>query len=125
MKTYGERWRRLAWMAAVLATAVFAQTAPGPQDDTFLVTGQVVDAQGRPVAGAVVERYQYSAPQPWPLREQEQWQRVITDTNGAFELRASRVPQVLVARWFLEHVTQPRDDGTFRLDGVAAGGYHL
>ena len=70
--------------------------------NTFRLAGIAVDTAGKPVAGAVVECYQYgdgSAPgfAPFVDTDMEVKQRTITGPDGAFELRASP-STVLVAR---------------------------
>jgi len=80
----------LVWLGAAAAFTVH----PG----TFPLAGKVVDAEGRPVAGAVVECYEYGRGLPFPSAEMEMRQRTTTDTNGAFELRGVRARVVLLAR---------------------------
>jgi protocatechuate 3,4-dioxygenase beta subunit len=63
----------------------------------FPLTGKVLDAEGRPVAGAVIERHEYSR-LPSASGEMEMRQRTTTDANGAFELGATRTYTVLLAR---------------------------
>jgi hypothetical protein len=54
---------------------------------TLRIAGTVVDADGKPAAGAVVECYQQGKG-VWPDRgELEVKQHVTTEANGAFEFR--------------------------------------
>ena len=66
-----------------------AQTATNAAK-TFRCAGTVVDADGKPVAGAVVECYQYgSGGRPFSAPDMEAKQRVTTGTDGAFALQIS------------------------------------
>lgn len=66
---------------------------------TFRCAGTVVDADGKPVPGAVVECYQNGGSSvPFAGTDLEVKQRVTTGTNGAFELRVSAVTTTLIGR---------------------------
>jgi protocatechuate 3,4-dioxygenase beta subunit len=66
---------------------------------TFRIAGTAVDADGKPVAGAVVECYQNSGTLvPFTRADMEVNQRVTTGTNGSFEVRVSPALVVLVGR---------------------------
>jgi Carboxypeptidase regulatory-like domain len=66
---------------------------------TFRCAGIVVDADGKPVAGAVVECFPYAGGgRPFGAANMEAKQRVTTGTNGAFELPLSPGSTVLLAR---------------------------
>ena len=80
----------LAWLGA--ATAFTAQS------ETFPLTGKVVDAEARPVAGAVVERCEYAETLSGESWEMESRERTTTDATGTFELRATRTMMLLLAR---------------------------
>ena len=54
-------------------------------NDTAPFSGTVVDAQGRPVAGATVEDYQYASRTGSGPVEMEVEQHATTDDRGAFE----------------------------------------
>src|SRR5512140_2808605 len=59
---------------------------------TFRLAGTVVDAEGKPVAGAVVECYQWDNPRaPLGGAETEAKERITTDATGAFDFRLSSV----------------------------------
>ena len=66
---------------------------------TFRLAGTVVDADGKPVAGAVVECYQYD--NAWwqaANADLEPKERLTTDASGAFSFRVLPVSVVLLAR---------------------------
>lgn len=66
---------------------------------TFRCAGTVVDADGKPVAGAVVQCYQYgSGGAPFVGNEWEVKQQLTTGTDGAFEFQVSAVTTVLLGR---------------------------
>ena len=66
---------------------------------TFRIAGITVDADGKPVVGAVVECYQIgSAGTPFAANEMEVKHRLTTGTNGAFELQVSPVTTILLGR---------------------------
>jgi protocatechuate 3,4-dioxygenase beta subunit len=66
---------------------------------TFRIAGTVVDADGKPVAGAVVECYQYGGGGfPSAGAELEVKQHLTTGTNGAYEFQVSPVTTVLLGR---------------------------
>jgi len=78
----------------------------GPEDQastnatgTFRCAGTVVDADGKPVVGAVVECYRYGGG-AWSFGwgDMEAKQSVTTGTNGAFELLVSPGYTILLAR---------------------------
>jgi protocatechuate 3,4-dioxygenase beta subunit len=81
-------------LAAGLAVNAHAATN-APQ--TFRVAGTVVDAAGKPVAGATVGYWRYEGRPPLPngleLKEQ-----ITTSTNGAFEFQVSRAVALMLAR---------------------------
>src|SRR4051794_31818972 len=83
-----------------LTIGASAQTnAPG----SVRVNGKTVDAQGKAIAGVVVENYAYYQSRLNRF-ELEPRQRTTSDTNGSFELQISRAsafpqaPAFLVAR---------------------------
>jgi len=78
-----------------VALGVSAQTGAR---GTFALKGKVVDTDGRPVEGATVERFQFGKPDSLTPHELEVRQKATTDTNGSFELRASRTYVLLLAR---------------------------
>jgi hypothetical protein len=83
----------LPWLVGLgMAAACFAHAA------TFSLTGKVVDSTGQPVAGAVVELYEYD--QSLAVRSDGMIlrERATSDASGAFELQVNRVPTVLLAR---------------------------
>jgi hypothetical protein len=80
----------LVWLGAA---ATFT-THPG----TFPLTGNVVDADGRPVAGAVVERCEAGEGLTGCWWEMESRERTTTDVAGAFQLRATRTCVTLLVR---------------------------
>ncbi|MBI5384335.1 MAG: carboxypeptidase regulatory-like domain-containing protein [Verrucomicrobia bacterium] len=85
-------------MAAALAVSALAAT---DTTGTFPLKGKVVDGLGKPVAGAVVERYQYDRSQPQGPTEMKMQQSATTDADGNFELlaaRTSRTSTLLLAR---------------------------
>ncbi len=66
---------------------------------TFRVAGTAIDADGKPVADAVVECYQQQIPRgTFGTAEMEVKQRVTTAANGAFEFQVSPGVAVLLAR---------------------------
>jgi len=75
-----------------------AQTATNAVK-SFRLAGTVVDADGKSVAGAVVECYQQSASR-WPFggADMEVKQLTTTGAKGAFEFRVSPASTVLLAR---------------------------
>jgi len=83
-------------LALALPLALGAAETNAPK--TFRCAGTVVDAEGRPVAGAVIESYQYGARGPFVLDELELKHRVTAATNGAFDLQLTRASTVLLAR---------------------------
>jgi uncharacterized GH25 family protein len=106
------------WLGAVVALGSFADAggaerlqsivrrvsaAEAPTSanstNTFRLAGTVVDAEGNPVAGALVECYQSDNMRP-PLSgaETEAKERVTTDATGAFDFRLPSVSTVLFAR---------------------------
>ena len=66
---------------------------------TFRLAGAVVDAEGKPVAGAVVACYQFDS-RRWAFGgdEMELKQRVTTDASGAFDFRVPPQMTVVLAR---------------------------
>ena len=72
-------------------------TASGAK--TFRLAGAVVDAEGKPVAGAVVACYQFDS-RRWAFGgdEMELKQRVTTDASGAFDFRVPPQMTVVLAR---------------------------
>ena len=62
------------------------------------LTGKVVDASGQPLAGVVVELYQYGRSRAIDVWEMAMRERVTTGANGGFEVRVSREPGWLLAR---------------------------
>jgi hypothetical protein len=66
---------------------------------TFRIAGITVDADGKPIVGAVVECYQYgSGGTPFAFNEMEVKQRLTSGTNGAFEFQVSPVTTILLGR---------------------------
>ncbi len=67
---------------------------------TFRIAGTAVNADGKPVAGAVIECYQQPDPTRWSFggEDMEVRHRATTGTNGAFEFRVSRDTTLLFAR---------------------------
>jgi uncharacterized GH25 family protein len=66
---------------------------------TVRIAGTVVDADGKPVAGALLACYQYgSGARPFDGNEFEEKQRVTAGTNGTFEFQVPPVTTVLLAR---------------------------
>jgi Carboxypeptidase regulatory-like domain len=67
--------------------------------NTFRIAGTAVDADGKPVTGAVVECYQYGGQgAPFGGTDMEVTQRVTTGTNGVFEFQVTGVTTLLFAR---------------------------
>jgi protocatechuate 3,4-dioxygenase beta subunit len=66
---------------------------------TVSLAGMVVDADGKPAAGALLECYQYgSGATPFGGNEFEVKQRLTTGTHGAFEFQVPPVTTILLAR---------------------------
>jgi len=66
---------------------------------TIRIAGTVVDSAGKPLAGAVVECYQYdSGYRSFTANEMRVKQRVTTGTDGAFECRVPANTSMLVVR---------------------------
>lgn len=86
----------LVIMAAVLSAAAAAQSPT-----TGVITGRVVDASGRPIAGAKVT---YSKDTEY-----------TRDNDG----------RVVVKELGADGVTTARSDGTFSLPGLQSGRYHI
>ena len=67
--------------------------------ETYHLAGTVVDAAGKPVAGAVVEMYQYDNAWWQGIRaDVEPKEHMTTDASGAFDFRVPPVSIVLLAR---------------------------
>ncbi len=66
---------------------------------TFRLAGKVVDAEGRPVAGAVVERYESSSGLPFRGVEAEVLkEHITTEAGGLFEFTLSLATSQVIAR---------------------------
>jgi protocatechuate 3,4-dioxygenase beta subunit len=91
-------WCRF-WLGLVLALAgaLGGQAAAALNEDTFVLEGKVLDAEGRPVAEAQVELRTFSSGLA-STAELSLQQKVTTDAQGAFALRASRGVAMLIAR---------------------------
>ena len=93
-----------AGAAQRLQSVVQHVSPPGAQTTTnapktLRLAGTVVDADGKPVAGALMECYQYgSVATPFRGNEFEVKQHLTTGTNGAFELQVPPVTTILLAR---------------------------
>jgi protocatechuate 3,4-dioxygenase beta subunit len=89
-----------------LRLARVVQRATGPKDQattnsakTLRIAGTVVDAGGKPTAGAMVECYQYDRDEaPFARRDLKPKQRLTTGADGAFEFRASPETILVLAR---------------------------
>ena len=93
MSTYSTTYASLA-LSAMLALGSHAETS-APR--AFRLTGVVVDAEGHPVTGALVEQYESSG-LPFPGSDSELKQRFTTGADGTFEFALSRVPTQVIAR---------------------------
>lgn len=80
---------------SALALSTPAETNAPP---AFRLAGKVVDSEGRPVAGATVERYEFGPVAPFPREGMELKQRATTDATGAFEFQFARASTLLLAR---------------------------
>lgn len=89
-----ERLQRV--VQRIAATEGQAATNAGK---TLRVAGTTVDAEGKPVAGVVVECYQQSGASgaPFVRNELVAKQRVTTGTDGSFEFQISRGPNLVLA----------------------------
>ena len=66
---------------------------------TFRLTGTAVDADGKPVGGAVVECYQYGGSgTPIAGKDMEVRQHLTTETNGAFEFQVLPASTIVLGR---------------------------
>ena len=80
---------------------VFALTATLALNDpaqSVKYSGRVVDGEGRPVADATVDSYQYSATPINAVSDPELKQHAATDSKGVFEFSSPQVSTVLIAR---------------------------
>lgn len=57
--------------------------------ETVPLTGKLVDATGQPVAGAIVERYEYDRRYVYLPSDLEMRERITTAANGSLELRSA------------------------------------
>ena len=94
-----------AQFAPRLASTVRRLSAPESQTATntartFRIAGTAVDADGKPVAGAVIECYQQADRARWAFggADMEVKHRATTGTNGAFEFQVPPVTTILLAR---------------------------
>jgi protocatechuate 3,4-dioxygenase beta subunit len=80
------------------ATATEGQTGAA-EAKTFRIAGSTLDADGKPLAGVVVDCFRYAGGQ-WPpgAAYTEDKQRVTTGANGAFEFKVSPATTVVLAR---------------------------
>jgi len=80
-------WAALA-AAAVLSVVGLLSLAAANPPDTARYTGRVADSEGRPLAGAVVEGYQYPEQPPNLNPEPELVTNLTTGVDGKFEFSA-------------------------------------
>src|SRR5262249_45627691 len=88
-------------MKTILCAVVGVAPALGPLSATtnaaFHFSGKVVDAEGHPLAGAIVARYEYGDDSlfrlgaDWDLKQQ-----VTTPADGSFDLSLPRMQAMIV-----------------------------
>jgi len=80
------------WLALIVTFQLHAAT-----NDAAIFSGTVVDAQGNPVAGAIVNLYQYPPHLGFGQFDMEGKQQVTADGQGAFEFLISNGMGLVVA----------------------------
>lgn len=100
------------WLLLVVATAQggLAEESAGPEE-TGVISGRVLDGQGKPAAGADVELYQYED-RRWTRRES------AVRTNDAGEYRFEGLPE----GYFVVVTKTPGSARTFRQRSLEQGG---